>query len=194
MSDSAYLWFEIISMVVLVGILLADVLIIFKRPHIPSAKESTAWVAFYAVLAIIFGIILWQLFGADKATEFYAGWLTEYSLSIDNLFVFVIIMSRFSVPKKYQQEVLMVGVVLALILRGIFILVGAALIESFSAVFYIFGAFLLYTAYHQAFRSAESDEETESKLIVWLRKRITVSKDFDGAKIRTSVDGKRMFT
>jgi tellurite resistance protein TerC len=181
-------------MVVLVGILLADVLIIFKRPHIPSAKESTAWVAFYAVLAIIFGIILWQLFGADKATEFYAGWLTEYSLSIDNLFVFVIIMSRFSVPKKYQQEVLMVGVVLALILRGIFILVGAALIESFSAVFYIFGAFLLYTAYHQAFRSAESDEETESKLIVWLRKRITVSKDFDGAKIRTSVDGKRMFT
>ena len=194
MSDSAYLWFEIISMVVLVGILLADVLIIFKRPHIPSAKESTAWVAFYAVLAIIFGVILWQLFGADKATEFYAGWLTEYSLSIDNLFVFVIIMSRFSVPKKYQQEVLMVGVVLALILRGIFILVGAALIESFSAVFYIFGAFLLYTAYHQAFRSAAEDEETESKLIIWLRKRITVSKDFDGAKIRTKVDGKKMFT
>ena len=194
MSDSAYLWFEIISMVVLVGILLADVLIIFKRPHIPSAKESTAWVVFYAILAIIFGIILLQLFGAAKATEFYAGWLTEYSLSIDNLFVFVIIMSRFSVPKKYQQEVLMVGVVLALILRGIFILVGAALIESFSAVFYIFGAFLLYTAYHQAFRSAEEDEETESKLIVWLRKRITVSKDFDGAKIRTTVGGKRMFT
>jgi len=194
MSDSAYLWFEIISMVVLVGILLADVLIIFKRPHIPSAKESTAWVVFYAILAIIFGIILLQLFGAAKATEFYAGWLTEYSLSIDNLFVFVIIMSRFSVPKKYQQEVLMVGVVLALILRGIFILVCAALIESFSAVFYIFGAFLLYTAYHQAFRSAEEDEETESKLIVWLRKRITVSKDFDGAKIRTTVGGKRMFT
>jgi len=194
MSDSAYFWFEIISMVILVGILLADLLIIFKRPHIPSAKESTAWVVFYAVLAVIFGIILWQLFGADKATEFYAGWLTEYSLSIDNLFVFVIIMSRFSVPKKYQQEVLMVGVVLALILRGIFILVGAALIESFSAVFYIFGAFLLYTAYHQAFRSHSDEEETESKLIVWLRKRITVSQDFDGAKIRTTIDGKRMFT
>jgi len=181
-------------MVILVGILIADLLIIFKRPHIPSAKESTAWVVFYALLAVIFGIILWQLFGADKATEFYAGWLTEYSLSIDNLFVFVIIMSRFSVPKKYQQEVLMVGVVLALILRGIFILVGAALIESFSAVFYIFGAFLLYTAYHQAFRSHSDEEETESKLIVWLRKRITVSQDFDGAKIRTTVDGKRMFT
>jgi tellurite resistance protein TerC len=194
MSETAYFWFEIISMVILVGILIADLLIIFKRPHIPSAKESTAWVVFYALLAVIFGIILWQLFGADKATEFYAGWLTEYSLSIDNLFVFVIIMSRFSVPKKYQQEVLMVGVVLALILRGIFILVGAALIESFSAVFYIFGAFLLYTAYHQAFRSHSDEEETESKLIVWLRKRITVSQDFDGAKIRTTVDGKRMFT
>jgi len=194
MSETAYFWFEIISMVILVGILIADLLIIFKRPHIPSAKESTAWVVFYALLAVIFGIILWQLFGADKATEFYAGWLTEYSLSIDNLFVFVIIMSRFSVPKKYQQEVLMVGVVLALILRGIFILVGAALIESFSAVFYIFGAFLLYTAYHQAFRSHSDEEETESKLIVWLRKRITVSQDFDGAKIRTTVDGKKMFT
>ncbi|MEY3677402.1 MAG: hypothetical protein RL351_629, partial [Actinomycetota bacterium] len=119
---------------------------------------------------------------------------TEYSLSIDNLFVFVIIMTRFKVDKKYQQEVLMVGVVMALVLRGIFILVGAALIEQFSAIFYLFGAFLLYTAYHQAFRSHNDEEETESKLIAMLRKRIHVSDNYDGAKIRTVVNGKKVFT
>ncbi len=194
MSESSYALFEIISMVVITGILLADVLMIFKRPHIPSAKESTIWVAVYAALALIFALVLGQTVSATKATEFIAGWLTEYSLSLDNLFVFVIIMTRFAVPKKYQQEVLMVGVVLALILRGIFIAVGAALIESFSAIFYIFGAFLLYTAWHQAFRSHDDEEESESKLIVWLRKRIEVSKDYDGAKIRTVQDGRKMFT
>jgi tellurite resistance protein TerC len=187
-------WFEIGSMVILTLILIADVLIIFKRPHIPSAKESTAWVVFYALLAIAFGGVIAWLGNAEAASQFYAGWLTEYSLSVDNLFVFVIIMSRFSVPKKYQQEVLMVGVVMALVLRGLFIIAGAALIQTFSAIFYIFGAFLIYTAYHQAFRTEDDDEESESKLIVMLRKRITVAKDFDGAKIRTVVDGKKVFT
>ena len=194
MSENAYFWFEIISMVVITGILLADLLIVFKRPHVPSSKESTLWVSFYALLAVIFGLIILGLFGATKASEFYAGWLTEYSLSIDNLFVFVIIMTRFSVPKKYQQEVLMVGVVLALVLRGIFIVVGAALIEQFSWIFYLFGAFLLYTAYHQAFRSHDDEEETESKLITMLRKRIHVSDGFDGAKVRTVINGKKVFT
>ena len=194
MSETAYFWFEIISMVALTAILLADVLIIFKRPHVPSAKESALWVSFYALLALLFGLILWLAVDATKASEFVAGWLTEYSLSIDNLFVFVIIMSRFKVDKKYQQEVLMVGVVMALVLRGIFILVGAALIEQFSAIFYLFGAFLLYTAYHQAFRSHADEEETESKLITLLRKRIHVSENFDGAKIRTLVNGKKVFT
>ena len=194
MSESSYALFEIISMVVITGILLADVLMIFKRPHIPSAKESTLWVTFYAVLALIFAFVLAQVVSVAKATEFVAGWLTEYSLSLDNLFVFVIIMGRFAVPKKYQQEVLMVGVVLALVLRGIFIAVGAALIESFSAIFYLFGAFLLYTAWHQAFRSHDDEEESESKLIQWLRRRVEVSKEFDGAKIRTIEGGKKMFT
>jgi tellurite resistance protein TerC len=190
----SYLSFELIAMVVITLILVLDILLIFKRPHIPSAKESTLFIVFYAALACIFGLLLWQLFSAERATEFFAGWLTEYSLSLDNLFVFVIIMAKFAVPRKYQQEVLMVGVVLALILRGAFILVGAALIESFSFIFYVFGAFLLYTAWHQAFRSHDDEEESESKLIVWLRKRVEVSKDFDGAKIRTLVNGKKIFT
>ncbi len=190
----SYLSFELIAMVVITLILVLDILLIFKRPHIPSAKESTLFIVFYAALACIFGLLLWRLFSAERATEFFAGWLTEYSLSLDNLFVFVIIMAKFAVPRKYQQEVLMVGVVLALILRGAFILVGAALIESFSFIFYVFGAFLLYTAWHQAFRSHDDEEQSESKLIVWLRKRVEVSKDFDGAKIRTLVNGKKIFT
>lgn len=190
----SYFWFEVCAMVVLTAILLADVLIIFKRPHVPSNTESTLWVLFYALLAVIFGGVLWWLFEAQKASEFYAGWLTEYSLSVDNLFVFIIIMTRFAVPKKYQQEVLMVGVVLALVLRGAFILVGSALIAQFSWIFYLFGAFLLYTAYHQAFRSSDDEEESESRLIQWLRKRVSVSPDYDGAKVRTVVNGKKMFT
>jgi tellurite resistance protein TerC len=194
MSEIGYFWFEIIALVVLLAVLLADVLIIFKRPHIPSAKESAIWIGFYALLAVVFGLVLLLLFNAEKSSQFYAGWLTEYSLSLDNLFVFVIIMSRFSVPKKYQQEVLMVGVVLALVLRGLFIWAGAALIENFSWIFFVFGGFLVYTAYHQAFRSHKDEEETEGRLIVWLRSRVQVSPDFDGSKIRTTIDGKKMFT
>ena len=194
MHIDSYALFEIISSVVLIAMLLADVLIIFKRPHVPSAKESAIWVSIYAALAVVFGVVIWQLVDHNKASEFFAGWLTEYSLSIDNLFVFVIIMTRFKVQKKYQQEVLMVGIIMSLILRGLFIAAGAALIENFSWIFYLFGAFLLYTAYHQAFRSHDDEEESESKLILWLRNHIEVSKDYDGAKVRTVVNGKKMFT
>jgi tellurite resistance protein TerC len=194
MDSPSYFWFQTISTGVLVAILIADLLLAVKKPHIPSAKESTAWVGFYAGLALVFAAVLWSLFGHLRATEFIAGWLTEYSLSIDNLFVFVLIMSRFAVPKIYQQQVLMVGIIMALVLRGLFILVGAALIEQFSWIFYIFGAFLLYTAYHQAFRTHEDEHQTESKLVQLLRRRVHVSDDFDGAKLTTVVNGRRAFT
>ena len=194
MDSPTYFWFQAVSTVVLVGILIADLVLAIKRPHIPSARESTAWVGFYAGLALAFAAVLWLLFGHLRATEFVAGWLTEYSLSIDNLFVFVLIMSRFAVPKVYQQQVLMVGIIMALVLRGLFILVGAALIEQFSWIFYLFGAFLLYTAYHQAFRTREDEDETESKLIKFLRKRVHVSDGFDGAKLTTVVNGRKAFT
>ena len=131
--------------------------------------------------------------GGEFAGQFLAGWLTEYSLSIDNLFVFVIIMAQFSVPRKYQQEVLMVGIIIALILRGIFILLGAQLIESFSWVFYVFGAFLLYTAIKQAFGHDEGGDG-ETAIVRMIRKRVRISDDFDGAKIRTVVDGRKIFT
>ena len=188
------LWFEVGSIVVLILIVIADVVLAYKRPHIPSTRESALWIAFYVGLALIFAVLMYFFAGADHAGQFVAGWLTEYSLSIDNLFVFVIIMARFSVPRKYQQEVLMVGIIIALVLRGIFILLGAQLIENFSWIFYIFGAFLLYTAIRQALQRSEEMDETESGLIRFLRKRIPITDRFNGAKLRTEVDGKRMFT
>ena len=187
-------WFEITSFIVLILILAADLTLAFKRPHIPSTRESALWVTFYVVLALIFaGLMLWQG-SVDHAAEFIAGWVTEYSLSIDNLFVFVIIMARFSVPRKYQQEVLMVGIIIALVLRGIFILLGAQLIENFSWIFYIFGAFLLFTAVQQVLENHDDMEERESAVIRFLRKRVAISNEYDGVKLRTVIDGKKVFT
>jgi tellurite resistance protein TerC len=188
------IWFEIGSLVILTLILVADLLIVFKRPHVPSIREASLWVAFYVGLALVFALLMLVLGDAEHAGQFLAGWLTEYSLSIDNLFVFVIIMARFSVPRKYQQEVLMVGIIIALVLRGIFILLGAQLIENFSWIFYIFGVFLLYTAVRQAFQKEEDLEESESGIIRFLRKHIRISSEFDGAKVRTKIDGKKIFT
>ncbi|MEV8266290.1 TerC family protein [Microbacterium sp. NPDC076911] len=190
------LWFEVGSLIVLTLILIADLLLILKRPHIPSTKESTLWVVFYIVLALIFAGLMWIVAGAEFAGQFVAGWLTEYSLSIDNLFVFVLIMTQFAVPRRYQQEVLMVGIIIALVLRGLFILAGAAIIEEFSWVFYIFGAFLVWTAYRQAFPGGDHDDDVqrESFIVRTLRRTIDISDHYDGAKLRTVVNGKKMWT
>ena len=187
-------WFEVTSLVVVVLILAFDLILAYKRPHIPSTRESGLWVGFYVALALIFAGLLYAIGDADHAVEFIAGWATEYSLSIDNLFVFVIIMARFSVPRKYQQEVLMVGILIALVLRGLFILAGAALIENFSFIFYVFGLFLLYTAIRQAFENHDDMEEEENGIIRFLRKRIAITDTYDGAKLRTMVDGVKVFT
>jgi tellurite resistance protein TerC len=186
------IWFEVGSFVVLTLILIADLLLVIKRPHVPSMRESTLWVVFYVALALIFALLMLFFAGGEYAGQFIAGWLTEYSLSIDNLFVFVIIMARFAVPKKMQQEVLMVGILLALLFRGIFILLGAQLIENFSWVFYIFGAWLIWTAIQQAF--VEHDDDRENPIIRILRRRVRISDDYHGLKLKTTVDGTRMFT
>jgi len=188
--------FQTITLVVLVVILIADLLIILKRPHIPAAKESTLWVVFYVTLALIFAGILWAVAGGEVAGQFVAGWLTEYSLSIDNLFVFVLIMGQFAVPRRYQQEVLMVGIIIALILRGAFILVGATIIENFSPIFYLFGAFLVYTAIRQAFPGDDHDDETqkENLIVRTLRRVLPMSDSYDGKKVITRVGGKKLFT
>jgi tellurite resistance protein TerC len=131
--------------------------------------------------------------GGEFAGQFLAGWLTEYSLSIDNLFVFVIIMARFAVPRKLQQEVLMVGIIIALVLRGVFILLGASLIENFSWIFYLFGAWLVWTAIQQV-RGHDDDDQKDSLVVRLLRKRVRLTDEYDGVKLRTTIDGRRFFT
>ncbi len=187
--------FEIASIAVLLVILAVDLLLVIRRPHVPSLKEASLWVGFYVGLALLFAVMMLVIGDSVHATEFVAGWLTEYSLSIDNLFVFVIIMARFAVPPKLQQEVLMIGIIIALVLRGIFILLGAQLIENFSWIFYIFGAFLLFTAYRQAFNTEDEAEESRDNFIIrQVKKRVATTPDYHGAKIRTTIDGRKVFT
>jgi len=153
-----------------------------------------ACVDVFVVMALIFGGCIWFFAGSKPAIEFYSGWLTEYSLSIDNLFVFVIIMSNFAVPKQIQKYVLSIGITIALIFRGIFILIGAALISRFTWVFFLFGAFLIYTAVKLVLGGDEDEEYHENGIIRNLRKIIKITDDYDGEKLRTEKDGKSYWT
>src|SRR5687767_10269516 len=194
MPEGMPTWFGVGALVLIVALLLLDLVIVSRRPHEPSLREATLWVLFYIGLAIVFGICIAVVSGPRLGGEFFAGWLTEYSLSIDNLFVFVIIMSRFAVPRIYQQKVLLIGIVLALLMRGIFIAAGAALVTRFVWIFYIFGAFLLYTAWTFT-RQGETDESDfkENLLIRWSRRVLPISKAYDGAKMTThSETGRRI--
>src|SRR5688500_5346039 len=187
-------WFEIATFVGLTVLLLADLALVVRRPHEPSMKEATLWVTFYVSLALIFGLIVLAVTNGQYATEFYAGWLTEYSLSVDNLFVFVIIMARFKVPRALQQEALMVGIIIALVLRGVFILLGAAVIERFTWVFYIFGAFLVYTAINRVRHRGDGEEYEENAFIRRMRKVLPITQEFHGSKIRVTENGKKFWT
>ncbi|MFJ4222418.1 TerC/Alx family metal homeostasis membrane protein [Curtobacterium luteum] len=181
-------------MVVVVAILLADLVIVARRSHEPTMRESGLWVGFYVGLALLFALAMLVFAGGDAAGQFLAGWLTEYSLSIDNLFVFVIIMARFAVPKPIQQAVLMMGIIIALVLRGVFILLGARLIEDFSWIFYLFGAWLIWTAIQQVREDHDDEEQQDSFIVRLLRRRVRVTDTYDGIRLRTHVDGHRHFT
>ena len=190
----------VVTIVVTVGVLLVDLLIIGRRPHEPSMKEVSTHLIFFVTLAVLFGIALWVFaepheLSPNPGPEFFAGWLTEYSLSVDNLFIFLIIMGKFSVPRQYQQTALMIGIVLALIMRAIFILVGAAAINEFSWVFYVFGAFLVYTAVKIAKEGAEDEDHyEENKLIRWVEKRFPATTEYHGTKLIAKENGKRLIT
>src|SRR5215211_3883882 len=162
----------------LTAILLADLFIIGRRPHEPSHRESVLWVTLYVSMAVLFGLGILIFSGPRYGGEYFAGWLTEYSLSVDNLFVFVIIMARFRVPRAYQQKVLLIGIVLALLMRGIFIAAGAAAIQRFIWVFYLFGAFLVYTAINLVRHRGEEDEFEENAFIRRMRKILPITQDF----------------
>jgi tellurite resistance protein TerC len=187
-------WFQIATFVGLTVLLLADLAIVARRPHEPSVKEASIWVGFYVTLALAFGVLLLAVTDAESATEFYAGWLTEYSLSVDNLFVFVIIMARFRVPRKLQQEALMVGIIIALVLRGIFILLGAAVIERFVWVFYLFGVFLVWTAINLVRHRGEDEDYEENALIRRMRKVLPMTQEFHESKIRVRQGGRKLWT
>ena len=190
---SPTIWFVTIGALVLV--LSIDLLIAARKgPHTIAVGEATRWVLFYVALAVLFGVGLAFFAGGQSSGEFFAGYLTEYSLSVDNLFVFVIIMASFQVPSEHQHKVLLFGIVLALVLRGAFIAVGAALIEAFVGVFFLFGAFLIYTAIQLARHRDEEPEVGNNPLLKLMEKVLPTTREYDGAKVVTRVDGKRVAT
>ncbi|WP_116113885.1 TerC/Alx family metal homeostasis membrane protein [Austwickia chelonae] len=192
------LWVWISVTATTVAVLLFDILIVARRPRVPSTKECAAYLACYVLGAVFFGIGVWIFAGHRYGAEFFAGWLTEYSLSVDNLFVFLVIMAKFKVPERFQQTALMVGIVIALILRAIFIAAGAAVINRFSWMFYIFGIFLIITAY-KLFREALADDEEEdfeeNAFLRWVEHRFPATQSWDAApRLLTNIDGSRVMT
>ncbi|MBB4703366.1 TerC family protein [Sphaerisporangium siamense] len=192
MDVSVWVWAAVIAG--LLAVLAVDLWIVDRgEPREFSLRQAGFWVGFYVGLAVLFGIGLFFVAGADKSGEFFAGYLTEYSLSVDNLFIFYIIMGRFAVPKIYQHKVLLVGILLALVMRGFFILIGAAALERFSWLFYVFGAFLIYTGVNML-RGHDEEEFKENLLLRWVRRMFPTTDGFVGSKVMTRVDGRRMVT
>jgi len=202
MHVSALVW--AVTLVAIIVIFAVDLLIVGRRPHEPSMRETAIWVAVYVGLAVVFGVVLVAAYGSRYGGEFFAGWLTEYSLSVDNLFVFVIIMGRFAVPRMLQQKALLIGVLLALLMRGALIAVGAAVVARFVWVFYLFGAFLIYTAITLARqRQGGEDDFRENVVLRWSRRILPMSAQYDGARLTTYAEpggragrgsGRRVFT
>ncbi|AKH81789.1 tellurium resistance protein TerC [Streptomyces sp. CNQ-509] len=193
MDVSLTLW--VLTIVGLCALIGTDFLV-GRKPHEVTLKEAGTWTIIWIVLAGLFGVGL-LIWGDGQASgEFFAGYVTEKSLSVDNLFIFVIIMSKFAVPPQYQARVLMVGVLIALVMRAAFIAAGAALIASFSWVFYIFGAFLIYTAW-KLIQEATADEEEEweeNRLLKAVERRFAATDKYHGTKLFITENGKRLMT
>ena len=193
MDVSPLVW--TITIVLTTGLLLVDVFVVGRKPHEPSTREVSRDLVGFVGLAILFGIGVWFFSGAQYGGEFFAGWLTEYSLSIDNLFVFIIIMTKLQVPRQYQQTALLIGIVIALVMRAIFIFVGAAAINQFSWVFYLFGLFLIYTAWKLAKDDDHDDSQyDEPRIVAFARKRLRATDEWDGVKLFTKINGSRLAT
>lgn len=192
----------VITIAVIAGFFIFDFYAHVRTPHSPSIKESAWWSLFYVALACAFGVFLWFTWGEPgdphgHGVEFFTGYVTEKALSVDNLFIFALIMGTFKVPRQYQQKVLLIGIALALIFRGVFIAFGAAAIEAWSDVFYLFGIWLLWTAY-TVIRDEVSDEPardpSDMKLIKVLNKAVPVSDDYSGDRLLVRRLGKLTVT
>jgi tellurite resistance protein TerC len=197
---SVDLWVWIVTGVAIVGMLVFDFFAHVRTPHAPSFREAATWSAVYIVLAIVFGIGLGMVWGWDHGTEYFAGYVTEKSLSVDNLVVYLIIMTKFAVPREFQQKVLLVGVAIALVLRTVFILLGAAAIEQWSWVFYIFGAFLVYTGIklgrekHDEGELEHAGERKDGLAVTLMKKVLPTTDEYHGDRLTTRIDGKRLIT
>ncbi|WP_433263275.1 TerC family protein [Actinosynnema sp. CS-041913] len=189
-------WLWIATIAGLVALLAIDLFIVDRKPHEVTIGEAGRWVTFYVAVAIAFGLGLWFFSGGVYAGEFFAGYITEYSLSVDNLFIFLIIMTTFKVPAIHQHKVLLIGILMALVMRGIFIAVGAAVIAQFSWVFYLFGVFLIYTGYKLARTDHNQEEEDyqENAALRAVRRIFPVTDEYHGAKSFLKVNGKRFAT
>lgn len=201
MQMQVYWWEWAILAAVVAGLILFDLFGHVRNSHEPTLKEAGFWTACYVSIAIIFGAILYYRHNGTFALEYLGGYITEYSLSLDNIFVFIIIIATFRIPRKYQQKVLLYGIVIALILRFVFILLGAALIENFIWVFFIFGLWMLYTAISQLIEGVkkqrgeiEEKEIGDNLLTRIVSKWFPVTKDFHHSKLTVKLDGKRWIT
>jgi len=195
MNVSMTVW--LVTIAVILGLFVFDFFAHVRTPHEPSLKESGFWSAVYISIALAFGGFVWWQWGGTYGGEYYAGFVTEKALSVDNLFVFVIIMAKFAVPKAYQQKVLLLGIVMALVMRGAFIAVGAAAISAYSWVFYLFGAFLLYTAVkllRESGHEEEVEEERDSRIVRFVKKALRTSDEYDNDKLFTRRTGVLMAT
>jgi tellurite resistance protein TerC len=191
MQITPLIW--LITIAVTIAFFVFEFFVHVRKPHEPTIAESARWSVFYISLALLFGVGIGMVSGWNFGGEYFAGYLTEKALSIDNLFVFLIVMTGFAVPKAFQQKVLMIGIIIALIMRGAFIAAGATLIDNFSWIFYVFGALLLVLAYRQAFSNHESDP-ANGKIVNFARRVLPITDDYHGDKIAVKIDGKRFFT
>jgi len=179
---------------VIVALILVDLFTVSSKPHDVMFKEATLWSIFYIGIAVIFGVWVWSNYGSQFGTEYFAAYLVEKSLSVDNLFVFVIILTQFAVPSIYHQRVLLIGVILALVLRGIFIAVGAAALAAFSFTFVIFGAILIWTGVGLFRHWDEDPEPGDNFIIMQVRKRVATVNKYHGTKLFVRIDSKRFAT
>ncbi len=194
---SVPLWVWGLTIAGVVGLMVFDFYAHVRTPHEPTFREAAFWSAFYIALALVFGVGLLLVWGPSHGGEYFAGYVTEKSLSVDNLFVFLIIMTRFAVPRIYQQKVLLVGVAIALLLRGLFIWAGAAAIAQFSWVFYLFGAFLIYTAVKLAREDHDSEapaEFHENRLLRLVRRVLPSTNEYRSDRLTVVEGGKRLVT
>jgi len=192
MDVSLTTWFVVIGAIL--ALIVVDLLTVSRKPHEVKFKEAAGWSIFYIGIAIAFGVWVWQTAGSQFGTEYFAAYLVEKSLSVDNLFVFIIILAQFAVPSIYHQRILMFGVLLALVLRGIFIAVGAAALAAFSFTFVIFGAILIWTGVGLFKHWDEDPSPEDNKLVKIIRKRIAMTDEYDGSKVFTRQNGKRIAT